>query len=55
MTVFFLEGGRPTFGPRAAEMTGEFYQNLWDHNWFAAKGPQDSASVGPVSSQQAQP
>ncbi|MGA3262945.1 MAG: penicillin-binding transpeptidase domain-containing protein [Terracidiphilus sp.] len=55
VTVFFLEGGRPTFGPRAAEMTGEFYQNLWDHNWFAAKGQQDSASVGPASSQRAQP
>ena len=25
VTVFFLEGGRPTFGPRAAELTGEFY------------------------------
>ena len=30
VTVFFLEGGRPTFGPRAAELTGEFYKNLWD-------------------------
>ncbi|MGA2634157.1 MAG: penicillin-binding transpeptidase domain-containing protein [Terracidiphilus sp.] len=49
VTVFFLEGGRPTFGPRAAEMTGEFYRNLWDANWFAPKGPQDSASVLPAS------
>ncbi len=49
VTVFFLEGGRPTFGPRAAEMTGEFYKNLWDANWFAPKGPQDSASVSPAS------
>ena len=38
VTVFFLEGGRPTFGPRAAELTGEFYKNLWDHNYFAAEG-----------------
>jgi membrane carboxypeptidase/penicillin-binding protein len=37
VTVFFLEGGRPTFGPRAAEMTGAFYQNLWDHDYFADK------------------
>jgi penicillin-binding protein 2 len=37
VTVFFLEGGRPTFGPRAAELTGAFYQNLWDHNYFAVK------------------
>ena len=49
VTVFFLEGGRPTFGPRAAELTGEFYRNLWDANWFAPKGPQDLASVSPVS------
>ncbi len=37
VTVFFLEGGRPTFGPRAAEMTGEFYKNLWNHNYFAGQ------------------
>ena len=36
-TVFFLEGGRPTFGPRAAELTGEFYRNLWDQNYFSRK------------------
>ena len=55
VTVFFLEGGRPTFGPRAAELTGEFYKNLWDRNWFAAKGLQDAASLPPAPSQQAQP
>ena len=55
VTVFFLEGGRPTFGPRAAELTGEFYKNLWDANWFAPKGPQDSASISPASSQEAPP
>ncbi len=54
-TVFFLEGGRPTFGPRAAELTGEFYKNLWDRNWFASKGQQDTASVPAAPSQQAQP
>jgi len=46
VTVFFLEGGRPTFGPRAAELTGEFYKNLWDRNWFAAHGQQEAASAG---------
>jgi membrane carboxypeptidase/penicillin-binding protein len=55
VTVFFLEGGRPTFGPRAAELTGEFYKNLWDRNWFAAKGLQDAAALPPAPSQQAQP
>ena len=53
VTVFFLEGGRPNFGPRAAEMTGEFYQDLWDHDYFAAKSQQASVtqagSVAPVS------
>lgn len=43
VTVFFLEGGRPTFGPRAAELTGAFYKNLWDRNYFADKGPQNTA------------
>ncbi|GGG96422.1 penicillin-binding transpeptidase domain-containing protein [Silvibacterium dinghuense] len=37
VTVFFLEGGRPTFGPKAAELTGVFYRNLWDHSYFASK------------------
>jgi penicillin-binding protein 2 len=37
VTVFFLEGGRPTFGPKAAELTGEFYRNLWDHSYFVQK------------------
>lgn len=34
VTVFFLEGGRPTFGPKAAELTGEFYKALWERNYF---------------------
>ena len=38
VTVFFLEGGRPTFGPKAAELTGHFYRDLWDHSYFASKG-----------------
>jgi penicillin-binding protein 2 len=39
VTVFFLEGGRPTFGPKAAALTGVFYRNLWDHSYFATKLP----------------
>jgi penicillin-binding protein 2 len=49
VTVFFLEGGRPTFGPKAAELTGVFYHNLWDHSYFAEKAEPASASVTPVS------
>jgi cell division protein FtsI/penicillin-binding protein 2 len=37
VTVFFLEGGRPTFGPKAAELTGQFYRALFDKNYFAPK------------------
>jgi membrane carboxypeptidase/penicillin-binding protein len=51
VTVFFLEGGRPTFGPRAAELTGEFYKNLWDRNYFAAKGQQVAATASPETEQ----
>jgi penicillin-binding protein 2 len=53
VTVFFLEGGRPTFGPRAAELTGEFYENLWNRNYFAAKGQQTSAMIPSSGSGQA--
>jgi penicillin-binding protein 2 len=37
VTVIFLEGGRPTFGPKAAELTGEFYRALWDKSYFLPK------------------
>jgi membrane carboxypeptidase/penicillin-binding protein len=48
VTVFFLEGGRPTFGPRAAELTGTFYQDLWDHDYFAVKN-QDAQTAPPAA------
>jgi membrane carboxypeptidase/penicillin-binding protein len=44
VAVFFLEGGRPTFGPKAAELTGVFYRNLWDSSYFAAKQPMETAA-----------
>jgi cell division protein FtsI/penicillin-binding protein 2 len=37
VTVIFLEGGRPTFGPKAAELAGVMYRNLYDHDYFAVK------------------
>jgi len=50
VTVFFLEGGRPVFGPRAAELTGLFYRSLWDRNYFSdktlAKSRLQPASLG---------
>ena len=48
VTVFFLEGGRPTFGPRAAELTGAFYRNLWDKEYFTQKN-QPTEIVVPVA------
>jgi penicillin-binding protein 2 len=45
VTVFFLEGGRPTFGPRAAELTGLFYRNLWDHSYFVQKTEPPAATA----------
>jgi cell division protein FtsI/penicillin-binding protein 2 len=38
VVVVFLQGGRPTFGPKAAEIAGRMYRNLYDHNFFIA-GP----------------
>jgi cell division protein FtsI/penicillin-binding protein 2 len=51
VTVFFLEGGRPTFGPRAAELTGEFYRNLWDHDYFEEKNQEagNAPAVAPAA------
>jgi hypothetical protein len=40
VTVFFIEGGRPSFGPHAAELTGEFYRALSERDYFQTKTPQ---------------
>jgi penicillin-binding protein 2 len=49
VVVIFLEGGRPTFGPKAAEIAGVMYRNLYDHKFFIADGP------GPVDSVASRP
>jgi penicillin-binding protein 2 len=51
VVVVFLQGGRPTFGPKAAEITGRMYRNMYDHNFFIATHgwPSDSAAVKTVS------
>ncbi len=46
--VVFLEGGRPTFGPKAAEIAGRMYRNLYDHEFFAEK-PAVAPDVRPAS------
>jgi penicillin-binding protein 2 len=50
VTVVFLQGGRPTYGPKAAEITGRFYRSLYDHNFFrataATQTPERTTTVG---------
>jgi cell division protein FtsI/penicillin-binding protein 2 len=50
VTVIFLEGGKPTFGPKAAELTGQMYRALWDRNYFQPKTPQLAGSYPPAPS-----
>ncbi len=48
VTVIFLEGGRPTYGPKAAELAGKFYRSLEDQNYFVtmnAGQPQKDAET----------
>jgi len=46
--VVFLQGGRPTFGPKAAEIAGRMYRNMYDHNFFIA-GPADESAAKTVT------
>ncbi len=46
VTVVFLRGGRPTYGPKAAEISGKFYRNLYDHSFFAVKGTERTSAAG---------
>ena len=57
VTVVFLQGGRPTFGPKAAEIAGRMYRNLYDHNFFMAHAAgstpaPDLEHIIPTASQQ---
>ncbi len=45
VVVFFLEGGRETFGPKAAELAGHFYRDLLDDRYFAAKQPTEPGTA----------
>jgi penicillin-binding protein 2 len=47
VVVVFLEGGRATFGPKAAEIAGHVYRNLYDHEFFNTK-PTTAAGLKPV-------
>ena len=47
VVVIFLQGGRPTFGPKAAEIAGRMYRGMYDHNFFleATKDPAKTDST----------
>jgi penicillin-binding protein 2 len=49
--VVFLQGGRPTFGPKAAEIAGRINRNMYDHKFFIAGPglPTDTATVKTVT------
>jgi penicillin-binding protein 2 len=46
VTVIFLEGGKPTFGPKAAELTGEFYRAMYESGYFGPKTETTAAGTG---------
>ncbi len=50
VVVVFLEGGRPTYGPKAAELAGQMYRNLYDHNFFVGRPlPAANVTMKPVT------
>ncbi len=46
--VVFLRGGRPTYGPKAAEIAGRMYRNLYDHSFFTAKAAPPAPATSTV-------
>ena len=54
VTVVFLQGGRPTFGPKAAEIAGRMYRNLYEHDFFGIHPilPSDTATTGTAGTSQ---
>jgi cell division protein FtsI/penicillin-binding protein 2 len=53
VVVVFLQGGRPTFGPKAAEIAGRMYRDMYDHNFFVSGTvlPPDSAAKTETTTQ----
>jgi len=46
VTVVFLRGGRAVYGPKAAEIAGRMYRNLYDHSYFAGTTMRAPAAAG---------
>jgi len=51
VVVVFLQGGRPTFGPKAAEIAGKMYHSLYEHSFFAT-APASSSNTAAVLTNQ---
>ena len=43
--VVFLRGGRQVYGPKAAELAGRMYRNLYDHSYFAGTAIRPTTSA----------
>jgi penicillin-binding protein 2 len=46
VVVVFLRGGRQVYGPKAAELAGRMYRNLYDHSYFAGSPTNTPAAMG---------
>jgi penicillin-binding protein 2 len=49
VVVIFLEGDRAVFGPRAAEIAGVVYRNLYDHSFFVKPALSSDAAATKTS------
>jgi len=49
VVVIFLEGDRAVFGPRAAEIAGVVYRNLYDHSFFVRPALSSDATATKTS------
>jgi hypothetical protein len=49
VVVIFLEGDRAVFGPRAAEIAGVVYRNLYDHSFFVKPALSSDATATKTS------
>ncbi len=44
VTIVFLQGGRPTYGPKAVEIAAHVYRSLYDQRFFASSQAPPQAS-----------
>jgi penicillin-binding protein 2 len=48
VTVIFLEGDRQVFGPKAAELTGQFYRAMYERSYFQPRQSSPAAESAAV-------